>query len=88
MKSRKIFYILAIVIILLIIVIILKNNDFKKESVNMENINQDINIEIDEVSEIYTIKDKNGQTIYEGNNQLEVDLYMDDPDFDLKMPEF
>lgn len=83
----KKYYIIIIVIIIIILNVFLFKMRAKNNDDNSVKSKSEIEIKIEEEDGFYQVL-KDDEIVYEGNDIELLDLYENDPDFDLKMPDF
>ena len=83
----KKYYIIIIVIIIIILSVFLFKMRAKNNDDNDVNLKPESEIKVEEEDGFYRVLNDD-EIVYEGNDLELFDLYENDPDFDLKMPNF
>lgn len=85
---KKIYIILFFIIAICILFFVVNKDSKNKYNKNTNNtIDKSQNIIIDEDGGVYTVI-VNNEVKYFGSDAVQAEIYSEDPEFDLKMPDF
>ncbi len=84
MKNKKVFIEIFFTIVLIIFICIIAKNKTKESNV-IEN--EETEISYNSLTEMYEMKNENGDVLHTGKSEEELYIYQIDPDYDAKIAE-